>query len=265
VSRLAAADDQRTNIMASIPPARSILALLAFLPLGVAAQTVTLLTEEAYPFQYLEDQRLTGAAVEVVGEMFRRAGLGHKDELLPWNEAYRRALASPLTCVYSTARTKDREGQFKWVGPIVVNKWAFFARKGFADPIGRPTDLKQYRIGVLKADAKERYLDGLGVLSISSETDDAANPPRLTLDRNEPDKIDLWVTGYYAGAYIAAKAGVTGVVPVRVFHTSQNYLACHPSVPEVELGKMQAALDAMKRDGTHGKIVAKYVARLKVK
>jgi hypothetical protein len=73
------------------------------------------------------------------------------------------------------------------------------------------------------------------------------------LNRYEPDEIDLWVTGYYAGAYIAAKAGVTGVVPVRVFHTSQNYLACHPSVPEVELGKMQAALDAMKRDGTRSR------------
>ena len=45
------------------------LALLASLltATGIAsAQTVNLLTEEAYPFQYLEDKKLTGMAAVVV-------------------------------------------------------------------------------------------------------------------------------------------------------------------------------------------------------
>lgn len=228
------------------------------LPLSVMAQTFNLLTEEAYPFQYLENQRLTGMAVEVVSEVFRRSGFERKDELLSWKDAYDRAQLYPDTCIYSTARTENRENLFRWVGPIVENKWAAFAKRGFKGSLNHPRDLRQYRIGVLIGDAKERYLKDIAVTFLHSESDDAANPPKLTLDRTEPNKIDLWVTGYYAGAHIAAKTGVTDIVPIRMFHTSQNYLACHMSVPKASIEKMQAALDAMKRDGTHAKIVSKY-------
>lgn len=244
---------------------RSVAGLPALLPLAVAAQTYTLLTEEAYPFQYLEDRRLTGMAVEIVDEMFKRSGFEHKDELLLWKDAYQRARGSPRACVYSTARTKEREKLFKWVGPIVVNKWAFFAKRGFSDPLEQPADLMKYRIGVLEADAKEGFLERLAVGSLSVEANDAANPPRLTLDRGEPNKIDLWATGYYAGAHIAAKAGVTNVIPVRVFQTSPNYLACNPNLPDADLGKMQAALDGMKRDGSQAEIVSRYEHMVKVK
>lgn len=251
--------------MVRIAKASAVAALLALWLPGAMAQTFQLLTEEAYPFQYIENRRLTGMAVELVAEVFKRAGLPRKDEMLSWQDAYDRARAHPDTCVYSTARTEHREHLFKWVGPLVENKWAVFAKQGFKDPITQPKDLRQYRIGVLKADAKERYLESLGVDQLVAAADDAALPPRLTLDRDAAGGIDLWVTGYYAGARIAAKTGVTDVIPIRVFRTSRNYLACNPAVPDAVVAKMQAALDDMKRDGSHGRIVAKYVGRVKVK
>lgn len=240
-----------------------LVAMVAAVPTIAAAQTINLLTEDAYPFQYLENKQLTGMAVEVVNEVFKRAGVGRKDELLSWKDAYDRAQMYPNTCIYSTARTENREKLFKWIGPIVENKWAAFARKGFKGSLSRPEDFAQYRVGVLQGDAKERYLKDLAVTFRVAQTDDAMNPPKLTLNRTEPDKIDLWITGYYTGAHVAAKTGVRDIVPVWVFQTSENFLACQQSLPQATADKLQKALDAMKRDGTHAAIIARYEAKIK--
>lgn len=251
--------------MTSLKPLRAALfaAVCSAAPAAALAQTINLLTEDTYPFQYLENKKLTGMAVEVVTEVFKRAGVAHKDELLSWKDAYDRAQVYPNTCVYSTARTENREKVFTWIGPIVENKWAAFAKKGFKGTLARPEDLTQYRIGVLQGDAKERYLKDLRVTFRVPEADDAKNPSKLTLNRTEPDKIDLWVTGYYSGAHIAAKTGVKDVVPVWVFQSSENYLACNLNLPQATTEKLQKALDAMKRDGSHAAIVARYEARIK--
>jgi len=240
-----------------------LVAMFAAAPTAAVAQTINLLTEDAYPFQYLENKKLTGMAVEVVTEAFKRAGIAHKDEMLSWKDAYDRAQLYPDTCVYSTSRSENRERVFKWIGPVVENKWAAFAKKGFKGTLSRPEDLGEYRVGVLQGDVKERYLKDLRITFRVPEADDAKNPSKLTLNRTEPDKIDLWVTGYYSGAHIAAKTGVKDVVPVWVFQTSQNYLACNLSMPQATADKLQKALDAMKRDGTHAAILARYEAKIK--
>lgn len=225
---------------------------------GAGAQTLQLVTEDAYPFQYLDNRQLSGMAAEVVAEMFKRAGVAHNDEMLSWKDAYDRAQLYPNTCVYSTARTENRERLFKWIGPIVENKWAAFAKKGFTGKLEKPADFKAYRVGVLKGDAKERYLQDLAVTFRAPESDDAANARKLTLDRMAPDKIDLWVTGYYTGLHAAKKTGVTDIAPVWVFQTSQNYLACHKAVGADLVARLQGALDAMRQDGTHAAIVARH-------
>lgn len=241
------------------------LGLLVSCSFSVSAQTLTLLTEDAFPFQYVEKEKLVGMAVDVVNEMFKRAGVAHKDELLSWDKAYDRAQMYPNTCIYSTARTENRENSFKWIGPIVENKWAAFAKKGFAGVIKGPDDFSKYRIGVLKNDAKDRFLKDLAIPFRVQANDDSTNPPKLSLSRTEADKIDLWITGYYTGPHIAAKVGVKDIVPVLVFQTSPNYLACRSNIANQTLDKLQHALDAMKRDGSYNAIVGKYETLVKAR
>jgi ABC-type amino acid transport substrate-binding protein len=50
-----------------------------------------------------------------------------------------------------------------------------------------------------------------------------------------------------------------------VFQTSQNYLACNLSMSQAAADKLQKALDAMKSDGTHAAILARYEAKIKAK
>ena len=249
----------------TILPYRIALALLALGPTLGHSQQINLLTEESYPFQFTENKKLAGMAVEVVAEMFKRAEVPFSQEVLSWQAAYDRVQLYPNTCLYSAARTEDRERLFKWIGPIVQNKWAVFAKKGFKGSVSKPDDLREYRIGVLQGDAKERYLKNLAVPFRVAHSDDAAIPTKLTLNRTEPGKVDLWVTGYYSGVNFAGKSSVKDVVPVWVFEQSDNYLACYFGISKSLTDKLGVALASMKRDGTYDVIVGRYEAKGRAK
>ena len=83
---------------------------------------------------------------------------------------------------------------FKWVGPIAVNKWGLFAKSGFSQPINTLVDVRPYRIGGVTRDAKTEFLKQNGITNIFEVDNDKLNPPKLTLNRKEPQLIDLWVT-----------------------------------------------------------------------
>ena len=224
-----------------------------------AAQSLRLVTEESYPFQYLENKQLKGMAVEVVTEMTRRAGIKGEFELLSWKDAYERAQRDRDTCVFSTARLDNRKNLFKWVGPIVENRWAVFGKQGMKKKPAELGDLRFLRVGVLEGDAKATYLMDNGIAAaLNKVSDDALNPPKLTADKNEPGKIDVWATGYYSAQRTAAKTNTKDVEYIFTFETSPNYLACNFGVNKDVLEKLTAALAAMQKDGSYQKIVDHY-------
>ncbi len=231
--------------------------LLASVP--AAAQSLRFVTEDSYPFQYLENKQLKGMSVEIVSEMGKRAGVKVEHELLSWKDAYDRAQRDRATCIYSTARLENRERIFRWVGPIVENRWAAFGKKGLSPKPAGLDDLRRLRVGVAQGDAKIEFLAQSGIGSaVVTVTDDAINAQKLTTNHNESGKIDVWVTGYYSALNVAAQTGVKDVEHLFTFNSSPNFLACNYGMDQGVLKKLSAALDAMKKDGSHGKIVARY-------
>ena len=53
----------------------AVAAIAALADGAASAQSLRLVTEDSYPFQYLENKQLTGMAVEVDTEMTKRAGI----------------------------------------------------------------------------------------------------------------------------------------------------------------------------------------------
>jgi polar amino acid transport system substrate-binding protein len=167
-------------------------------------------------------------SVEVVSEMTKRAGIKADFELLSWKDAYERAQRDRDTCVFSTARLDNRKNLFKWVGPIVENRWAVFGKQGMKQKPAALGDLRYLRVGVLEGDAKATYLMDNGIASALNKVgDDALNPSKLTADKNEPGKIDVWVTGYYSAQRTAAKTNTKDVEYIFTLESSPNYLACN--------------------------------------
>jgi polar amino acid transport system substrate-binding protein len=230
----------------------------------IAAQpalALKVLTEENPPLNYTEGKKLTGMATEVVREMGKRAKLKLDFEIMAWSKAYEKAQADKETCLYSTARLPNRENAFKWVGPIAANKWGLFALGGFKQEIKSLDDAKPFRIGGVARDAKTEFLRQWGVTNISEVENDRLNPAKLTLNRKETGKIDLWITSAASAKKVAAGGKVSDVKLVYLVREEESYLACSPRTSADTLKALAAALDAMKKDGAYGKIIKAYESR----
>ena len=225
------------------------------------ASALKLLTEENPPLNYTEGKKLTGMATEVVQEMGRRAKVKLDFEVMAWNTAYEKAQADKETCLYSTARLPNRENAFRWVGPIAANKWGLFALGGFKPEIKSLNDVKPFRVGGVVRDAKTEFLKQWGVTNIFEVADDKLNPGKLTLNRKEAQKIDLWITSVASAKQVAEWAKVPGVKLVYLVREEESFLACSPRTSAATLKALAGALDAMRRDGTYAKIIKRYESR----
>jgi len=89
---------------------------------------------------------------------------------------------------------------------------------------------------------------------VDAVSNDLANPQKLLLNR-----IDLWaVATCNGGSGPAAAEWSDKVVPLLAFHHVKVYLACHPSVPDELIDKLNAALADMRRDGALDRVDRKY-------
>lgn len=245
----------------SLSICRTVGLLTGLLIAAQPALALKVLTEENPPLNYTENKKLTGMATEVVQEMGKRAKMKLDFEVMAWNKAYEKAQADKETCLYSTARLPNRENAFKWVGPIAVNKWGLFALGGFKQEIKSLNDAKPFRIGGVARDAKTEFLKQWGVTNIFEVEDDRLNPGKLTLNRKETGKIDLWITSVASANQVAARAKVPGVKLVYLAREEESYLACSPRTSADTLKALAGALDGMKKDGAYSKIIKAYEAR----
>ena len=242
-------------------PTLALTMLVAGVLAAAPAVALTLLTEENPPFNYVEKGKLVGAATEIVLDMAMRAALPVKTDVLPWDKAYVRAQGERDTCLFSTARLENRERLFLWVGPIATNVWAVYGKGDFAPAIRTVNDLSLYRIGTVLRDPKNDYLRENAVTDLRPVRDDGLNPPRLFLPRDDPDHIDLWITGLYSGRDIAKAARMPELKLVFVASEQPMFLACNPQTDRKIVKALADALESMKADGSFKRITADYEKR----
>jgi polar amino acid transport system substrate-binding protein len=222
---------------------------------------VELLTENFPPYNmaaggsnYAKDENISGIAVELVREMFKRAGVDYSLTLrFPWERIYKTALEKPGYGVFCTARLPERENDFKWVGPLGPDDWVMLARADSSISLSSLEDAKAFKVGAYKGDAISEHLNKQGLEPISSLRDQE-NPQKLM-----KGDIDLWATGDAAGRYLAKQQGISGLKNVLRFDSAQLYLALNKDTPDALVQKLQAALDSMRADGFAGAVEKRYL------
>ncbi|MBG4778619.1 ABC transporter substrate-binding protein [Pseudomonas aeruginosa] len=248
---------------------RSLLfALLATLLWGGGARAETdpdysmvLLTENFPPYNmaingknFAQEDNIDGIAVDIVREMFKRAGIKYSLTLrFPWDRIYKLALEKPGYGVFVTARLAEREDKFKWVGPIGPDDWVLLAKGDSPITLGSLDEAKKYRIGAYKGDAIAEFL-GKNGFEADLALRDQENAQKLV-----KGQIDLWASGDPAGRYLAKQEGVTGLKTVLRFNSDQLYLALNRETPDEVVQKLQAALDGMRKEGFVEDILNSYL------
>lgn len=220
---------------------------------ALASARLHLMTEASPPISMREGSAIIGSGTDKVREIMARTGTAYTIDLLPWKRAYTTLQQRPDACLFSTTRTPDREALFRWIGPTDEADWVLLGRADRNYNLHQLDDARALRIGTYNGDARDLYLRQRG-FQVDPAPNDLLNPDKLLLDR-----IDLWAASLKHGnAALKRFDWADKIVPVLVFNKVGVYLACNRAVPAALVVRMNAAVDAMTRDGTMRRIDEKY-------
>ncbi|HBX54406.1 substrate-binding periplasmic protein [Pseudomonas sp. UBA2684] len=222
---------------------------------------LVLLTENFPPYNmaingknFAQEDNIDGIAVDIVREMFKRAGIKYSLTLrFPWDRIYKLALEKPGYGVFVTARLPEREELFKWVGPIGPDDWVLLGKSDSPITLKSLEDAKQYKVGAYKGDAIAEHLQQQGLQPLTALRDQE-NAKKLMAGQ-----IDLWATGDPAGRYLAKQEGISGLKTILRFDSAELYLALNKDVPDEVVQKLQAELDKMRGEGFVDDILSSYL------
>ncbi len=217
--------------------------------------TINITTEYLYPLNIADKEggAIYGQSADKVHELFKRSQLPYQIRVMSWNRAFELARNQADTCVFSTARIKERESWFHWIGPIATGNWAVFGSLDKLGKITRLEDIKQSGIGTEVGNVSVPYLSEKGFRLVTSH-ESATTFKNVALGR-----IDYATAGDIHGKKIIAENHLEDkVVFLFNYQTSDYYLACHPKMRAETIALLNAKLREMKLDGTYKMIDLKY-------
>ncbi|MBL4909348.1 MAG: ABC transporter substrate-binding protein [Alteromonadaceae bacterium] len=210
------------------------------------------MTELSTPGSYQNNKgQITGATVEMVRELLRRVNHSGNISIYPWARAYKTLLDQDNIALFETARTKEREKLFKWVGPIKKVSWGFYAIKNKKIHLNSLNEAKEVDlICTYNNDYKSEFLKKHNFENLILPTRPLQCLKMLMLDR-----VSLITTTDIALSSLAKKAGIedSELTLVYTIDTYYLYIALSKNVADEKVLMWQQTLDKMKQDGTFEK------------
>ncbi len=230
------------------------------------AKDLIYITHQFPLLNFEKDNMLQGISIDLIELVWRRMGANlnrSNIEFLPWTDGYRRALKEKNTVLFATARLPERERLFKWAGPIGSDRKVLLAKKDRNLTISGPSDLKNYRIGVVRDDSAIQF-----VLDDGVRMDDLVvqNTSKPIIEMLQNDSIDAWAYSDSAGRWLIqdSDANASDYRAAYVLGEIEAYYAFNKETPDLIVQSFQQALDYIKsnrdRDGVsdYERILSKY-------
>ncbi len=216
---------------------------------------VKMLTEDFPPLNYLENGNPVGPSVEIVQAIKENLGVSNKIEVYPWKRSYKIASENPNTCVFSTTRTKARENQFKWVGPLAEKRYVFYALKNSHIKINSIEDAKKYLVGVQLGGASADYLKENNFKQL-----DFAVKPLVSMKKLIHGRIQLWYTSTTTPIVLGKqnKIDTSNLEEVFTVKSSQLYIAFNKQTPDDVINNWKKEYQKLYKTGKIKAIFQKY-------
>lgn len=203
-----------------------------------------------------EKGEVDGLSVELVNEIIKRIKLTSGIRILPWARGYEMLNTQNNIVLFGTVRTEERENLFKWVGPIVVTKLKFYARKDSHIKINSLEDAQKVkRIGTTIKFFSEQILKKAGFKNL-----DSAPYPEMGLKKLLKGRVDLWPALNVTVPPLLDKVGAdtNDIEEVFTIKTMYDYIAFSKETPDVVINQWQDTLSMIKKDGTFQRIYRKW-------
>jgi len=217
-------------------------------------------TENLAPLNYQDEAGPQGFSVELLRQMAGAAGMPLALHVLPWARAVQMAEAEPASVLFSLTRTPEREAQFQWVGPIAQRRILIYKLASRSDlRLAQLSDLGDMRIGVSRDSAADRTLQAAGLkpgVQLEHGLDDATNLRKLLAGRMEFIVLLDWAAAWNMRQLKLPYATLQPVMEQDV--TRSYWYGLRPDADPVQVRRLQAELDAIKRDGRYERLRQRY-------
>ena len=224
-------------------------------------KSLRIMTEEWPPFQFKEQNKLTGAHIELMEAVLKNLNIGKttKDiELLPWARAYRSIQEDNNTVLFSMGRNAFREDMFSWVGPLYGSSLVLFSLAKRNIKINSLADLNNYKVAALRDDAGHKRLVAAKIpeknIKIIHKKDQA-------FDLLEKERVDLWAIGEVPALALMEQYKRDKSKFKKVFNLTNsvgNWIAFNKKTPKEVIDRFQKEVEKLKKDGTYISILKKY-------
>lgn len=217
------------------------------------------LTEEWAPYNYTVDGQLTGFSVEIVQRIIRDLDVDAEIELYPSMRASYMLNHEPRRLFISMFKTKERENQYQWIGPLVDSSIYFYKKKGSPLVIESLEDAKQVEMistrhaGLVFDKLKKAGFTNLDNVSVYAKT---------VYEKLLHGRTDLGISESPLGTkHILRELDYPPDAVVRTqvkVVDSALYIAASKDIPDSEIALWQASLDKLKASGVYEEVLRKY-------
>lgn len=222
---------------------------------------LTIYTENYPPLNYEEIGEAKGLSVDLLLEMFERAGIPkerHNIVVVPWARGYTEAQRRPNTILFSTVRTPAREKLFKWVGPIGISRMVLLARRDREIDVAGGAKFNDYKYGVVQHSRGDQALQEGGA---DPKQFIYMNSPLSAAHMLARGRVDAWAFERIVSFWVLQKLGYKAqdFKVVHSFDKYHYYFAFQPDSDPVLMEKLQTSLDELRKDGTMTAIIEGHI------
>ena len=210
---------------------------------------ITWMTENYPPYNYPDNKEIPmGISVSVVSSLLKKANSMKTIEniqILPWAIAYQELEKNQNYALFSTARTAEREKNFKWVGPLTSSKIVVFSRKASSIKIASLDELKKYKVSAVTSDVGQEIVNK-AVPDLKMEL---VSNLEQGVEKLNAGNIDLLVGDENVLRYLLAKHELddSGFEAVYDLKDVDYWIALNSSTSDALIKSIQTAFDGMDK------------------
>ncbi|MBV6748966.1 ABC transporter substrate-binding protein [Pseudomonas chlororaphis] len=225
----------------------------------VRAEQYQIVTEEWAPYNYEENNQLTGISTEIVRKIMALTGDDFEVVLLPSMRSSHALNTRPKTIMYSLFRTAEREPLYKWVGPIVEESIYPYQLANAQQPVNTLEQLLHApRITTRQAGLIPAVLQPQGFNNLEKVATESRQLYRMLL----AGRTDIIVGDTAAGvAYYSRQLdiapGTLRRIPVELYRSSL-YIAFSRDSDDKVVAAWASALEELRRSGELKRIQDRY-------
>ncbi|WP_238340407.1 transporter substrate-binding domain-containing protein [Pseudomonas sp. SWRI92] len=237
-------------------PAAALLCLM--LGSATAAEPYQVVTEEWAPYNYVENNQLTGMTTEIVRAIMTLTGDDFEISLQPSMRATQILKNRPKTIMYSLFRTPEREPLYKWVGPIVEESIHAYQLSD-SPPINSLEQLlRAPQVTTRHAGLVPQMLQSLGFNNLDKSATESKLLYRMLLAGRTNIIVGDTAAGVaYYSRQLSIAPGTLRKIPIELYRSSL-YIAFSTDSDDELIAAWTRALEKLRQSGELARIQRRY-------